>query len=353
MAKKLLTVILLFVLTINLFSQTTKRTPNFEPEKESLINWMPLDSALAKQKKAPKKIFVDIYTDWCGWCKHMAKTTFANKQIAAYINQNYYPVRFNGETTDTMIYLGDTLVNKNIGRRGAHQLTMKLTNKRPSYPTISYLDERGYLISPVPGYKSVNEIEPFLVFFTENVFRTAPFDKFQENFKKTFTDSLKIKPAKVKWLSFAEAEKKEKKEKKIILVNAVGPWSVSGKIMDTTSFGNPELAKYINEKFYPVKIDILSKDTITFFGEKYAPGNNIYPVHHLADHLMSGKIFAPSMIFISPEGKLLSHVPGYFTPESLEPILHFFEEGAFKTTPWAEYMKNYKKKSQNEKPSGN
>jgi thioredoxin-related protein len=189
MAKKILTLIFISGFIITGLSQTTKRTPNYEPE-ESLINWMPLDSALAKQKKAPKKILIDIYTDWCGWCKHMAKTTFSNKQIAAYINQNYYPVRFNGETTDTMIYLGDTLVNTNTGRRGAHQLTMILTNKRPSYPTLSYLDERGHLISPVPGYKSVNDIEPFLVFFTENVFRTSDFNSFQENFRKTFTDSL-------------------------------------------------------------------------------------------------------------------------------------------------------------------
>ncbi len=339
--KKILT--LSFVLLISVsFSQTLKKTPNFSPEEQSLIKWMPLDSALAKQKKTPRKIFVDIYTDWCGWCKHMAKTTFSNPQIAEYINKNFYPVRFNGETTDTMVYLGDTLVNKNIGRRGAHQLTMLLTNKRPSYPTISYLDERGRLISPVPGYKSVNEIEPFLVYFTENVFRTADFGKFKDNFAKTFTDSLKVKPAKINWMTFDEAQKAEKKQKRIILVNAEGAWSVANKIMDTTTYGNNDIAKYINEKFYPVKIDILSKDTIMFFGEKYAPGNNIYPVHHLADYLMSGKIFAPSMIFVSPEGKLISHVPGYFTPENIEPILHFFEEGAFKTTPWSEYMKNYK-----------
>ena len=50
---------------------------------------MGFEEAVAKSEKAPKKLFIDVYTDWCGWCKKMDKTTFAETEVAKYINENY------------------------------------------------------------------------------------------------------------------------------------------------------------------------------------------------------------------------------------------------------------------------
>ena len=33
------------------------------------INWMSLENAVELQKKTPKKIMMDVYTNWCGPCK--------------------------------------------------------------------------------------------------------------------------------------------------------------------------------------------------------------------------------------------------------------------------------------------
>ncbi len=337
MNKFKLIVILVFTFNI-MFSQEVKKQ---DDHANSLIHWMTIQEALQKQKTQPKKIFVDVYTDWCGWCKHMNKTTFSNPQIAAYINQYYYPVRFNGETKDTIIYLGDTLVNKGTSRKSAHQLTGILTNNRPSYPTITYLDEKGRVISPVPGYMDVKKMEPYLVFFTENVFRTTQFETFHKEFDKTFTDSLKIKPAKVNWKTFIKAELASQKKPKLILVKIEAPWSVTSKIMDSTTYGDAELSKYINQNFYPVKLNSITKDTIQFFGKDYLnyPNN---PFNELAIYLQNKQMIVPATVFVSPDGVILSHVPGYFTKDGIEPILHFFQEGAYKEQKWEEYIKEYK-----------
>ena len=45
------------------------------------INWMTMDEALAAQKEEPKKIFMDVYTTWCGPCKMLDKNTFANQML--------------------------------------------------------------------------------------------------------------------------------------------------------------------------------------------------------------------------------------------------------------------------------
>mgnify|MGYP000536572778 FL=1 len=61
------------------------------------INWVSLEEAVELQKKNPKKIIMDVYTSWCGPCKMLDRNTFQNKDVAAYINKNYYAVKFNAE----------------------------------------------------------------------------------------------------------------------------------------------------------------------------------------------------------------------------------------------------------------
>ena len=69
------------------------------------IHWMDFESAVAASQKQPKKMFIDVYTDWCGWCKKMDASTFMDDSVAAYINANYYPVKFNAESKDTIRFL--------------------------------------------------------------------------------------------------------------------------------------------------------------------------------------------------------------------------------------------------------
>ena len=61
------------------------------------INWVTLEEAVALQKKEPKKIMMDVYTNWCGPCKMFDKNTFQNKDVADYVNEHYYAVKFNAE----------------------------------------------------------------------------------------------------------------------------------------------------------------------------------------------------------------------------------------------------------------
>src|SRR5690606_31206392 len=77
------------------------------------IKWMSMDEALAAQKKKPKPIFMDVYTDWCGPCKMLDKQTFHDKAVVDYINENYYAVKFNAEGTGDITYKGKKYSNPN------------------------------------------------------------------------------------------------------------------------------------------------------------------------------------------------------------------------------------------------
>jgi uncharacterized protein YyaL (SSP411 family) len=74
----------------------------------SLVKWMTITEAVNASKTTPKPIILDFYTDWCGWCKRMMATTYADPGLASYINQYFYPVKFDAEGKDTVTFQGKT-----------------------------------------------------------------------------------------------------------------------------------------------------------------------------------------------------------------------------------------------------
>ena len=72
------------------------------------INWVTLEEAVELQKKKPKKIMMDVYTNWCGPCKMLDRNTFHNKDVVDYVNKNYYAVKFNAEGNETVNFSGKT-----------------------------------------------------------------------------------------------------------------------------------------------------------------------------------------------------------------------------------------------------
>ena len=86
----LLTILSIFT-TLNLNAQTTTKDK---------INWMSFEEAIKLNETKPKKIFIDVFTDWCGWCTKMDQTTFVDKDVVAYMNENFYAVKFNAEQTE-------------------------------------------------------------------------------------------------------------------------------------------------------------------------------------------------------------------------------------------------------------
>ncbi|MGL4598391.1 MAG: thioredoxin family protein, partial [Bacteroidia bacterium] len=81
-------------------------------ETASAIHWYTLEEAQALSDKEPRKLFVDMYTSWCGWCKVMDANTFANPTIAKYMNEHYYCVKFDAETRDTVVFNGQKFANR-------------------------------------------------------------------------------------------------------------------------------------------------------------------------------------------------------------------------------------------------
>ncbi len=66
------------------------------------------EDALAKAKSEDKILIVDVYTDWCGWCKKMDKEAYSNQDVKDLIAGSFVFVKLNAEGTGKIKYNGKT-----------------------------------------------------------------------------------------------------------------------------------------------------------------------------------------------------------------------------------------------------
>lgn len=147
------------------------------------INWMSFEEAVKLNETAPKKIFIDVYTDWCGWCTKMDQTTFTDPSIVEYMNENFYAVKFNAEQTEPVEFMGNTFINPNTTgtRKGTHQLAQSLLQGKMSYPSYVFMNEKNQLLTIVPGYADAKTFMPILKFFGTDAFLTMTWEEFSKS----------------------------------------------------------------------------------------------------------------------------------------------------------------------------
>ncbi len=129
-----------------------------------------------------KKILLNIYTEWCGWCKRMDSETLSNPEVAAYINDNFYPVRLDAQQQGELEYKGKTYGFNNNGKRGYHELAAELLNGRMSFPSMVFLDESTEEIQSIVGFKKPEEFQQILAYFGGNHYRDTPWSVFQRSY---------------------------------------------------------------------------------------------------------------------------------------------------------------------------
>lgn len=145
---------------------------------------MTWEEAMEANKNEPKFIFVDVYTDWCGWCKKMDKATFAHPVIAEYMNKHFYSVKFDAEQGDTIQFAGNTFVNPNPeGRRSVHQFARALLDNQLSYPKFVVFNANIERMSIIPGFHPAEDFEAILTFLAEGKSSEMSFEEYKKVFE--------------------------------------------------------------------------------------------------------------------------------------------------------------------------
>ena len=148
------------------------------PAKAEGINWMTFSEAVKASEKTQKKIFVDVYTHWCGWCKRMDATTYEDPGVIEYLNKYFISVKLDAEMKDSIKFKDKLYTFKPEYR--SNEIAVWMLNGQMSYPTSVYLDEGFNLLGPAPGYQTPQQLLPQLRYFAENIYKTKDWDTYQK-----------------------------------------------------------------------------------------------------------------------------------------------------------------------------
>jgi len=180
--KKLFPVISLVLFISTFFAFTSEEIQLNDNEK---VKWYTWEEAIEANKKVPKKLMVDVYTKWCHYCKVMDKKTFKNKEIAAYLNEHFYPIKLNAEQKEDIVFDGNTFKYiPDAGRKGIHTLAYSLLDGRMSYPSIVFLNEKQERIMISAGFKEPKDFMKELSYTVEEQYKEIPLEQYKSKGSK-------------------------------------------------------------------------------------------------------------------------------------------------------------------------
>jgi thioredoxin-related protein len=187
--RKYSTAVLLFLVLPFITGLNTVSIPPVDVQ----IEWITFEQAVERSKKEKRKIFIDVFTDWCGWCKVMDKKTFSDPEVAKLLNEKFYAVKFNAEQREDVVFNGTTFKYVESARGQYHQLAASLLNNNLSYPNFVFLTEefKYATIFPgqpsLPGFRKPEEFHIFLSFVGNDHFKKMKFEEYQKIYQSPYT----------------------------------------------------------------------------------------------------------------------------------------------------------------------
>ncbi len=149
----------------------------------SPVNWVSFDEAYKLCKKNPRPILIDVYTTWCGPCKIMSSQTFANPQIAKYINDNFYAVKFDAESKDSVKFDKYVFVSSDIANpKAPHQFAASILDNQLAYPSIVFLSNKVQRLDIIKGFMPAKNFEPILTYYGSGDYQKTKWEDYQKSF---------------------------------------------------------------------------------------------------------------------------------------------------------------------------
>jgi thioredoxin-related protein len=147
------------------------------------ITWYSFEKAIEmnkNNKKDKKKLFIDVFTEWCGWCKKMDSETFKDSAVIAVMNKYFIAVKLDAERKDTVLFNGSTYVNPSPSTpRSTHQLAITLLQGQMAYPAFVFMGTDDKVITNVKGYRVATEFINILKYYGEDIYLTKSWTEYQ------------------------------------------------------------------------------------------------------------------------------------------------------------------------------
>jgi thioredoxin-related protein len=303
------------------------------------IKWITFNQLAKMQAIQKRPVLVDVYTDWCGWCKELDRTTYSDPNIVNYINTAFYAIKFNAESKDSITYLGKKYYNK----ARTHELAVYLMGQNLSYPTTIFLNEESNPNLIVPGYQAPNDMVPFLVYHAEHLGASTNINDFNADFHRAFggkpNDSTHVN-----WVSLEKALELQNKKPKKIFIHMKNNNYVSDRVMSGSAFQSQEVIDSLNKNYYCVDFDVMSTDSIFFQNRYFVNTNPGKEMHQLAYGLLQNQLAFPSIVILNEQQLVIAPIRQYITEKHLSALLLYFKTNAYTSIAFPQWVNEVYKK---------
>ncbi len=154
-------------------------------DRNNAMPWLSVEEVQTRLQEENRPILIDVYTDWCHYCKVMDATTWVNPKVTDYAARYFYPIKFNAEGKEPANWLGKTYEFKPAYK--VHMLAAEWLQGNMVYPSTVILPPDGAEPIVIPGVVEVKDLEPILHYFGEKHYLTTTW----QNFKKNYTPRWK------------------------------------------------------------------------------------------------------------------------------------------------------------------
>jgi thioredoxin-related protein len=133
------------------------------PAQTQAVNWLSFEELEQALLTKPKKVMIHFYADWCVYCKKMEKVVYTKPDIEAELATNYYAVKFNVESTDSIFFGEKNFLNLNVGKKrmAYHQIAELLAGqdgKELTLPAVVFFDDKFNIEKRVLRYIPPKEL---------------------------------------------------------------------------------------------------------------------------------------------------------------------------------------------------
>lgn len=176
MKKVSLVLLNVMVLVVAMLSATA------QPKKKG-VTWSNAETITGLMQQQPKPIVVDVYTNWCQYCKVMDATTWKNDSVTAYMQEHYYALKLNAEDKNELAWMGNSYAY--VSRYKVNELAVALLRGNMVYPSTVIIPPSGEW-QVLPGVLKPTELEMVLKYYGTDAWQTMDFLEWQRSFSSTW-----------------------------------------------------------------------------------------------------------------------------------------------------------------------
>lgn len=163
-------ILLIVLLTATACNRTSEAVQYGSGTSEQAF-WMPLEEAMQLSANEQKYVLIDVYTEWCGFCRRMIAETYADSRVHDALDSFFLPVRLNAESNEEITFLGNTYTKSEL----ALQLGVR------SYPTTIFLNAEGEPVAAQPGFVEPSRFHHMLSYIGSERFLTQSFSEYMQS----------------------------------------------------------------------------------------------------------------------------------------------------------------------------